>query len=412
MVRISSIDIFNIANSSMQKSNTEIAKTQQQLSSGQRVLTPSDDPVASLKIMELDNELSRIDQYNKNIDSAENTLQQTEGLIDGVIDIIQRVRELTIQAGNTGVNTSAQYDALANEVEGRLEELLNISNSRDANGDFVFSGFKGEIQPFSGNAEDGFEYHGDDGQRRVKTANNSTLAVSNSGRDVFLDIPSANNTVFGYASESNQGEVSISVPQVVDQTSYDAFYPEDFVIRFNAVGDVSPPRMTYTVTERSTGNVIVEQQNYNQGEKITIQGVSLNMVGNPATGDTVVVESSNKQDLMTTLANLVNAMRGVKDNQSGKQEITKVVADTLNNLNNAQVKMLGVMSSLGARQNSLQTTRELHIDSELYSRQALADLRDLDYAEASTRLAMQTMILEAAQASFVRVTSLSLFDRL
>jgi len=412
MVRISSIDIFNIANSSMQKSNTEIAKTQQQLSSGQRVLTPSDDPVASLKIMELDNELSRIDQYNKNIDSAENTLQQTEGLIDGVIDIIQRVRELTIQAGNTGVNTSAQYDALANEVEGRLEELLNISNSRDANGDFVFSGFKGEIQPFSGNAEDGFEYHGDDGQRRVKTANNSTLAVSNSGRDVFLDIPSANNTVFGYASESNQGEVSISVPQVVDQTSYDAFYPEDFVIRFNAVGDVSPPRMTYTVTERSTGNVIVEQQNYNQGEKITIQGVSLNMIGNPATGDTVVVESSNKQDLMTTLANLVNAMRGVKDNQSGKQEITKVVADTLNNLNNAQVKMLGVMSSLGARQNSLQTTRELHIDSELYSRQALADLRDLDYAEASTRLAMQTMILEAAQASFVRVTSLSLFDRL
>lgn len=412
MVRISSIDIFNIANSSMQKSNTEIAKTQQQLSSGQRVLTPSDDPVASLKIMELDNELSRIDQYNKNIDSAENTLQQTEGLIDGVIDIIQRVRELTIQAGNTGVNTSAQYDALANEVEGRLEELLNISNSRDANGDFVFSGFKGEIQPFSGNAEDGFEYHGDDGQRRVKTANNSTLAVSNSGRDVFLDIPSANNTVFGYASESNQGEVSISVPQVVDQTSYDAFYPEDFVIRFNAVGDVSPPRMTYTVTERSTGNVIVEQQNYNQGEKITIQGVSLNMVGNPATGDTVVVESSNKQDLMTTLANLVNAMRGVKDNQSGKQEITKVVADTLNNLNNAQVKMLGVMSSLGARQNTLQTTRELHIDSELYSRQALADLRDLDYAEASTRLAMQTMILEAAQASFVRVTSLSLFDRL
>ena len=412
MVRISSIDIFNIANSSMQKSNTEIAKTQQQLSSGQRVLTPSDDPVASLKIMELDNELSRIDQYNKNIDSAENTLQQTEGLIDGVIDIIQRVRELTIQAGNTGVNTSAQYDALANEVEGRLEELLNISNSRDANGDFVFSGFKGEIQPFSGNAEDGFEYHGDDGQRRVKTANNSTLAVSNSGRDVFLDIPSANNTVFGYASESNQGEVSISVPQVVDQTSYDAFYPEDFVIRFNAVGDVSPPRMTYTVTERSTGNVIVEQQNYNQGEKITIQGVSLNMIGNPATGDTVVVESSNKQDLMTTLANLVNAMRGVKDNQSGKQEITKVVADTLNNLNNAQVKMLGVMSSLGARQNTLQTTRELHIDSELYSRQALADLRDLDYAEASTRLAMQTMILEAAQASFVRVTSLSLFDRL
>ena len=412
MVRISSIDIFNIANSSMQKSNTEIAKTQQQLSSGQRVLTPSDDPVASLKIMELDDELSRIDQYNKNIDSAENTLQQTEGLLDGVVDIIQRVRELSIQAGNTAVNTKAQYDAIANEMEGRLDELLNISNSRDANGDFVFSGFKGEIQPFSGNADDGFTYHGDDGQRRVKTANNSSIAVSNSGRDVFLDIPSANNTVFGYASPSNRGDLSLSVPKVVDQEAYDAFYPEDMVIRFNNVNDVNPPRMTYTVTERSTGNVLAEQVDYVEGRQILVQGVALNVVGKPSVGDTVVVESSNKQDLMTTLANLVTAMRNVTDTENGKKEIAAVVADTLNNLNNAQTKVLGVMSSLGARQNTLQTTRELHIDSELYSRQALSDLRDLDYAEASTRLSMQTMILQAAQASFVRVTSLSLFDRL
>jgi flagellar hook-associated protein 3 FlgL len=412
MVRISSLDIFNIANSSMQKANSDISKTQLQLSSGQRVITPSDDPVASLKIMELDNELSRIAQYGKNIDSAENTLQQTEGLLDGVVDIIQRVRELSIQAGNTGVNTTAQYDALATEIEGRLNELVNIANSRDANGDFVFSGFKGEIQPFSGDYESGFKYHGDDGQRLVKTANNSTIPVSNSGRDVFIDIPSANNTVFGYASQNNQGSVMATVPRVVDQDAYDAFYPQDMVITFNNVTDVTPPRMTYTITERATGNIIADKVDYKEGSEIIIKGVSVTLSGNPSAKDTVVIESSNKQDLMTTLGNLVAAMRDTSDDAAGKKRIGEAVANTLNNLNNAQTKVLSVMSSVGARQNSLQTTRELHIDSELFARQALSDMRDLNYAEASTRLAMQTMILEAAQASFVRVTSLSLFDRL
>ncbi|HSG63030.1 MAG TPA: flagellar hook-associated protein FlgL [Pseudomonadales bacterium] len=412
MVRISSLDIFNIANSSMQKANSDISKTQLQLSSGQRVITPSDDPVASLKIMELDNELSRIAQYGKNIDSAENTLQQTEGLLDGVVDIIQRVRELSIQAGNTGVNTTAQYDALATEIEGRLNELVNIANSRDANGDFVFSGFKGEIQPFSGDYASGFKYHGDDGQRLVKTANNSTIPVSNSGRDVFIDIPSANNTVFGYTSQNNQGSVMATVPRVVDQDAYDAFYPEDMVITFNNVTDVTPPRMTYTITERATGNIIAEDVDYKEGSEIIVKGVSITLSGNPSAKDSVVIESSNKQDLMTTLGNLVAAMRDTSDDAAGKKRIGEAVANTLNNLNNAQTKVLSVMSSVGARQNSLQTTRELHIDSELFARQALSDMRDLDYAEASTRLAMQTMILEAAQASFVRVTSLSLFDRL
>ncbi|HSG63034.1 MAG TPA: flagellin, partial [Pseudomonadales bacterium] len=121
---------------------------------------------------------------------------------------------------------------------------------------------------------------------------------------------------------------------------------------------------------------------------------------------------ANQQNVMDTLAALAKALRAADNDAASKKELSAVVASTLNNLDNAQVNVLQAFSALGAKQNTLQTTRELHLDTSLFAQEVLSDLKDLDYAEASTRLSLQTMILEASQASFVRVSRLSLFDRL
>jgi len=408
------MEIFNIANSSMQKANQSIAQTQQQLSTGQRVITPSDDPVASLKILELNDELARIDQYSKNIDSADNTLQQQEGILNGVIEILDRIKELTIQGGNTAVNTKVEYSAMATEIEGRLEELVALANSKDASGDYIFAGFKGDTQPFEGSVESGFIYQGDDGQRRIKISNSSSVTVSDSGRDIFMDIPSTKNTVTTYAGDSNKSipPLSVSIGNIVDQDTYDKFYPEDMVIKFNDPNDVIPSRVNYTITEKSTGNVIVANQNYNPGEPINVKGVEISITGTPVVGDTVMVDSSKNQDIMTTLVLLARAMREVDDTQQGKEALSKVIKDTLNNVDSAHINVTKKFAALGARMNSLATRREVLTDSKLFTQEVLSNFQDLDFAEASSRLAMQTTILEAAQASFVRITRLSLFSRL
>jgi flagellar hook-associated protein 3 FlgL len=411
-MRISSLDIFNIANQSMQKSNQDLIKTQQQLATGERVVTPSDDPVAAIQILALNGELSRIEQYNKNIDMAENSLQQQEGLLDGALDIMTRVRELAIQAGNTAVNTRSEYAAMATEIEARLHELVNITNAKNAAGEYIFAGFKTDTQPFSGDADSGFVYHGDDGMRQVKTGNNSAVPLSISGRDIFQDIPSVNNTANAYISPSNQSDLAVSVAQITNQVAYDNFYPEDMVIKFNSPSEYSPPRTNFSVYERSTGNLIVDKASYFPGEDIELNGVTIKISGTPTEGDVVQIDSSNRQDILQTLALLAKAMRNVEDTAEGKALLGDTVAATLGNLDNAQTNILKAFSSLGAWQNSLQTSRELHLDASLFAQEVLSDLKDLDYAEASTRLSMQTMILEAAQASFIRVSQLSLFNRL
>ena len=129
-------------------------------------------------------------------------------------------------------------------------------------------------------------------------------------------------------------------------------------------------------------------------------------------GDRFFIDSSEKQDILTTLARFSDAMKSYDGSQNSRNQLSDQVANTIANLNNAQTSVLDVTASIGARMNTLDSTRSLHFDSELVSRDVLSNIRDLDYAEASTRLSQQTLILQAAQQSFIRVSQLTLFARL
>lgn len=528
------MQIFNIANNSMADVNEAILKTQEQMSTGKRVLSPADDPVASTKILQLTDELESVDQYLKNIDIAQNNLALEESILNNVTGIVQRMQELAVAAGNTASLTSNEYRAMASEVSARLDELLNIMNTKNSNGDYIFGGFKSKQEPFTGNSFAGFSYRGDEGQQYIKISNNTKLATTDSGKELFMDVDSANKTVNTSASPANTSSppVQISVGQIVNEVDFDRFYPEDMIITFNADADISPPGKNYTVVERSTGNVIVANEPYISGESITLNGVEFKITGSPESGvpatagsipfgsgavpvfpvdftapnnqsftvtvggrterlqldgpvnntsdlvtmlnsavngnanrlanlgisvdaqgfemplgvnitiangstdidnvlgvdssngvssangqlaqpgDRLFIESTQKQGVLTTLARFKDVMENFDGSNEGKRIISDVVAATLENLGNAQTSVLEVQSKLGARLNTLDSTRNLHLDTQLVSQEVMADLRDLDYAEAATRLSQQSLILQATQQSFIRVSQLNLFSRL
>jgi len=268
-MRISSLQIFGIATNSIADANVALAKTQSQLSTGQRVLTPADDPVASTKIVQLNQELARVEQYNNNLNIAENNLLQEEAALESVLNLLQRVRELTVNAGNVGPLTPSDYTALAAELDSRMDELFNLVNTTNVSGDFIFSGYKGKTQTVVGSAIEGYKFQGDDGETRVKISNNTTIAMSDSGKDIFQGIPNTLNSIATSGSSANQSDppVRISVGQVVDQAAYDEFYPEDIVVSFNADNSVSPAGKNYTITERSSGNVIVAMRHMYPGRR-------------------------------------------------------------------------------------------------------------------------------------------------
>ena len=289
-MRISSIEVFNIANVSIANASAAASVTNQQLSSGQRVLNPSDDPVASTQILSLETELASIEQFENNIDIATNNLTIEETILDSVNDLIVRIQELAVQAGNTATLSVSEYQTIASEVDSRTDELQNLLNTQNANGDFIFGGFRSSSAPFTGNAITGFEYNGDDGQQFIRVANNTSVASSDSGRDIFVDIPSEQNTFTTSISPANTSvpPLSVTVGNVIDQSEYDAFYPDDLIVSFNPDTNFDPPRRNFSILERSSGQAIVENQLYVSGADIEVNGVRFQISGIPVSGTPAV----------------------------------------------------------------------------------------------------------------------------
>lgn len=139
---------------------------EQQLATGYRVSRPSDDPIDARRAVNIKLEIAQIMQFLSNIDDARPQLNDTETALQNEVDILQRVRELTVQGAN-GTNSQDQLDAIAAEIDQLLEETLVVSNSQSV-GRYLFSGTRtktaafletrllGEITAvtYQGNAED------------------------------------------------------------------------------------------------------------------------------------------------------------------------------------------------------------------------------------------------------------------
>lgn len=421
-MRVSTLSIYNLANSSMSEANQALVRTQEQISTGKRILSAADDPVAATRIQQLNRNIASVDQFSRNIDIAENNLALEETSLNGATNLLQRIQELAVQAGNTAVLSPSEYASLADEVNIRLDELVGIANTQNSNGDYIFAGFKSDNQPFSGDSSNGYQFNGDEGQLRIEIDNSTTVASNDSAKAIFVDVPSDANNVATSVNPNNRSDpsISVSVGNIVDQEAYDKFYPEDIIIQFNEDANVSPDAKNFTVTERSTGKVIAADQLYTPGETLTYNGVELTITGNPASadsgaglvGDQVFVDSADTQDVITTLLRFRDALNGYDGSAEGVARLENSVGSTINNLRNAQASISEVVSSIGARNNVLESTRSLHADTNLASKELLSNLSDLDFAEASTRLQLESFILQAAQASFLRVSELSLINQL
>ncbi|HEY8940264.1 MAG TPA: flagellar hook-associated protein FlgL, partial [Cellvibrio sp.] len=259
-MRVSTSQIYSIATLGMTQAQAAVTKTQEQMATGKKVLSPADDPVAATAILRLNQELARTTQYGKNINIAETNLNLEESTIQTIVELGQRMSELAVKAGNTAIYTSSDYKALAAEVDTRITELVNLQNTRNASGQYIFSGYQGDTKPFVGDVGGNYSYLGDEGQLRLQASTSVTVPVSDSGKKLFVDVPSGHNTFNTSASAANKSQppAVISVGEVIDQKEFDRLYPNDLQITFSKNGSA----VNFTVTEKASGKILLPTQAY------------------------------------------------------------------------------------------------------------------------------------------------------
>jgi flagellar hook-associated protein 3 FlgL len=292
--------------------------------------------------------------------------------------------------------------------------MLGLLNTKDSSGEFIFAGYKGSTQPFVDGGSGGYKFQGDEGERLVQIGATTFISSRDSGKQIFETVEALDHSFITSDNPRNTGlpKASISVGQVINQEAFDLFYPEDAYIEFNSVNDLSPPQQNYTVRRMSDNRVVegLEKEPFIAGEQINFHGISVRVAGNPDFGDSFVIESSKNQSLLTTMSRMVEGLRSFDDTIEGRGFVTNLVGSSITNLDSAQTNLLETRSKLGARLNTLESTLNLHEQVDVVSREALSNLQDVDFAEAISRLSIQTFVLEAAQQSFARIANLSLFN--
>lgn len=165
---------------------SRLNQTQMQLSTGKKILAPSDDPAAATRIIDLNQSIKQTEQYQGNIDAARQRLSLENGVLQNATDILQRVNELGIQ-GLNATNSPDDRRAIAVEMEELNQQLIGLANTRNANGEYLFSGFKSATQPFSKDTINAgaYSYAGDTNSRPIQIGSDRQIADGDPGINVF-----------------------------------------------------------------------------------------------------------------------------------------------------------------------------------------------------------------------------------
>ena len=403
MDRLSLSQLFSQGLNGILSAQTAVSKTQQQLSSGLQVNEPSDNPIAATQILELGQTQANIDQYQKNITGATNSLNAEGSALTGVTTLLTSVSQLAVQAGN-GSLTQSDRQAIATQLSQDLQQLSAYANTQNSEGDYIFAGFQGQQAPFvqSGNS---YSYVGDAGQSSVQVSSGTYVPVNDNGQNVFVAVPSSRLPTS--AAATNTGDGTIAMGQITNQTQFSTSFTGPYTVTINTAG----PTPTYQVDTVPAG-APVATGNYVSGQAIQFNGAQIDIVGTPGNGDTFTVGAPSTQSVFTTISKLVQGLQSLTDSADDKQRVTDLISESIDNLNSAEANINTIQAKVGARTNTLQSASTLQTNLGLINQQVLSQVRDLDYTSAISQLTQQNLVLQAAQQSFAKISTLSLFDYL
>ena len=400
MMRVSTADFFARSLATMQQRESLLAQVQRQLGSGLKLDNPVDDPAGAASVSRLSVALAASASFDATVQRANAALMAEEGALANVGDVLQRVRELTVQ-GISAAQSVQSRSGIAAEVLALRGQLMSVANSRGADGEHLFAGYSVSAPPFT-QAAGAVSYVGDAGQRMLEIGPGNQIAIADAGSTVFGGARGGNGSFVTTAAPANTGTL------LVDGTSVAGnLVPDDYTVTFTvAVGGA----ISYTVNGLVAGPVA--SGTYTAGDTLSFNGVMLSTSGVPASGDTLSVRPAGREDMFGVLTEIAAGLSLPDDSPQARTAQTNRLNRALEALDQQLTHLSSVRADVGSRLKAAEVAADASAGATLQIQQALSDVQDLDYAEASTRLAKNLTALQAVQETFSRLASLSLFNYL
>ena len=299
-MRISNAQTSAMMHNNMNRNSQAIAQLQAQIGSGLRIQKPSDDPIASARLLRIQREQSSLGQYNENIGKVSDNLKLQETYVQSGSDAMGSIRDLLLWAGND-TNSPEDLSAIATQLSSLEDSLVSYFNAKDEAGNYVFSGTRNDVP--------------------AVTFDPATGTYSMTGND-----------------EERQAVVGNGV----------------------LIGD----------------NVTAQQ-----------------MLGADA-------------DFLNDLHSLVDSLKNAPNDPATRQQLK----DTLEQLDVTHGHMMGAITDMGGRQNTLTLLAESNADVSLANQKVQGDLSQLDMGGAFLAVQAYELSMQASQKVYSRMATISLFD--
>ena len=459
--RLGTANQYDSALRNITQRNSELTNLQENLTSGKRVVKPSDDPVAAAQAERALTRISRIQTEQRALDLQRNSIAQAESTLRQAVNLSQEVREILVNAGN-GIHTPKDRQTLANQLQSLRDQMFELSSRKDTNGQPLFAALGSGLSPLLGPQSSGLDYVFD-GLAGQVAANGSNIPIGLDG-DAAFTFKSERDGVYHAAFQAStltelppsavdgtearipavtpNRKIGTSTVEVVNQS---AVTGDAYTIQFSNVGpgtDAGTLTATYTLTNTTTGeefepvtladfpvdkplNIEVSQAaaeatagvgnedaavgKFIPGVKFTINATPTKAVDGtitlaPANGDTFTLQP--KSGLFSVIDTAIAELKGATDNNAAIQ----ASAQALGNLDKAMERIHTVRGYAG---ELLNRADRIMGDQENRSIQLEADrsrAEDLDMVNGISKFQGLQTGYEAALKSYSMVQKTSLFN--
>ena len=368
-----------------------------QLTTMKRVNTPSDDPVAAARILDVSQSDARNSQFIANTQAADSSLQFSESALGQMTELLHQTKELVVQAGN-GAMAPENLQQMGSVFQKKLEEMVAVANGTDASGKYLFSGTKSDTPPYSmtGTWPDiTITYSGNDGQKSLAISDTRQIAISEPGSSIFgtgTDSAGSFFEVMGrFANVLQKGQAGAPYLESTPATASAAITgtTEDATLK-EWLGNMDKSAGLQFSTDAHGAVTTTPPLPVGYGLDTTVAPAIINdPAGNPS-GIGVTVPNTDESVIVRSYSGeLAHVMDGV---DAGLQSV------------------LTAQASVGSRRLEADNAGKLGEDLSLVYAKTRSNLEDLNIPKAASDLAMAQMALQASQLSFSKVQGMSLFN--
>lgn len=396
-MRIATLQSAQAAMTGIAARQAEQDRLQNQLSTGLRVNSPGDDPVAAAQAELARSRLTRIAQDQRAAQLSSTLLTAADNTLAQGVDVLQGMRDTLVAAGN-GSYSPAERKILAEQMTAARDRLLAVANSRDSTGGFVFSGQGTPDIPVSGNSLPSYDPAA--GEQRIGA--DGRFASNVDGRAAFVALPRGNGVFVPASVAGNTGAASVDAGRVTDATQLTGHN-----YRVTVTG--SNGSLQYSVDDLTAGTTLSSGNNFSSGSVIDIDGQRIVITGTPQPGDRFDLQPAGQQSVFQTVDDAIATLQNTSLSPSAYAEQLQAVQTSLDG---ALDRMVFLRTKVGEELNTTDAAFAGNSQLELATESRRSDLRDLDYARAVSDMQVNQTALQAALKSYASFARLSLFDSL